>query len=184
MNFRILFLALVPLLTGCAESTPAAESGGMYFDNPKFIEETAIRLSSQHIALQKQLTTAGKSEQLQIPTPDWKKEFDLLVKTNLNAPAFKGLFRVDSIAVSEGYFIVYSALRDNMSIRKFVRTCASNGTTKAVQCLQQDNSLITQQTIEWRLVADSGYYYRGADQIKGVNNLSYAIGGAFKNQTK
>ena len=156
----------------------------MYFDNPKFIEETAMRLGSKHFELQKQLTTAGKSEQIQIPSPDWKKEFDLLAKTNLNAPAFKGLFRVNRIAASDGYVIVYSALRDNMAIRKLVRTCASDGTTRAVQCLQQDHSLITQQTIEWRLVADSGYYYRGADQIKGVNNLTYAIGGAFKNQTK
>ncbi len=179
MDYRILFLALGSVLTGCAESTSTVESEPLYFDNPKFIKETAARLNSQHFALQKQLSTADKTEQIQISQPDWKKEFDLLVKTNLNAPAFKGLFKVDSIAASEGYTMVFTALRDNMPIRKFVTTYSSDGTPLAVQCLQQDHSLITQQTIEWRLVPDSGYYYKGSDRIKGVNNLTYAIGGLF-----
>ena len=179
MDFRVLVLAFVPLLTGCSELSSPSEQDSTYFNNPKFIEETAARLSFDKAALQKQLSTAGKTEQNLVTVPDWPKEFALMAKTNLNAPALKGMFDLDSIPQKSGYKIVYTALRDNMSIRKFIQCCDNSGKTLAVQCLQQEHSLITRQTIEWRLVADSGYYYRGSDQIKGVNDLTYSIAGSF-----
>jgi hypothetical protein len=179
LNLGRFILAFVPLLWSCSGSTKGPEPNAAYFNNPQFIEETAKKLSTGNISFKKLLKTGGKEEQRFIPKPNWSEEFALLAKTNLNAPAFKGLFKIDSIAAPNGYAIVYTAMRDNMPTRKFVRTCTSDGTTQAVQCLQQENSLITQQTIEWRLVPDSGFYYKGSDRIRGVNTLSYSLGGQF-----
>ncbi|RSK43706.1 hypothetical protein [Hymenobacter rigui] len=74
-----------------------------YFDLPGFLEQQSQQLNQQQPAVEKQvLLRDGKQETTRVPKTDWAKELQIFQQADINKPALRGLYAVDSMTLPSG----------------------------------------------------------------------------------
>ncbi|UYZ62408.1 hypothetical protein [Hymenobacter weizhouensis] len=109
---RKLGWAIGGLLALVACSEPAAPAAGSnprplrqagYFPMLRFLEQQAALLNRQRPAVQKQVSLFnGQQETTRLTPPDWTKELQIFQQADINKPALRGQYTVDSAATAEG----------------------------------------------------------------------------------
>ena len=102
---------LLLLLTGCGTPEPVATNGvspaagrtTAYFPVKAYLDAQAARLNQQHPAVTKRVQLRGESpETTRVPQVDWTKELQIFYQADLNKPALRGAYAVDSGTTAGG----------------------------------------------------------------------------------
>jgi hypothetical protein len=79
-----------------ADERPARRPAG-YFDAPALLDAQVKQLQAQHPPLEKQVTLrGGAAETVRLPQPDWADELQLFYQADINKPALRGGYAVQT----------------------------------------------------------------------------------------
>jgi hypothetical protein len=169
-------LALCFLIYACKPETTALKTEA-YFDVPAFFDSEVNRLSISEKQLVKIVRTAQHQDTIRIEKPNWKQEFKLFRKVNLNLPALAGKYSLTSDSANSLCIYTYRLPEGQNGISELVVTQLPNGKTQKLRCSIFETSLLTTHAETWTFVADSGYSYSGYDRINGITANRYEISG-------
>jgi hypothetical protein len=181
---------LLALVSACGTEatgptpTPATRKP-MYFNVKRFLDAQTQDLTRRKPAVEKRvMLRGGQMETTRVPKVDWSKELQIFYQTDINKPALRGAYAVDS--VTEGATLRRTYRRktgvDN-SVEQV--TVVSAAATPAVAqeitaTLTQDNPLffsqkrITMHATNGRLL---DYQVKGVQKLVLFDTLRYSAAG-------
>lgn len=119
--FLLCLLSISTIFTiACNEPTPQTNNTDkIYFDLTKVIQQDINRNSTNKCIEEKTVYIQNQKETKRLDTIDWKEELKPLLECDINKPAWKGQFYVDTIPndVMKDTTLQYRALNDKVSIR-------------------------------------------------------------------
>ncbi|MBT9392921.1 hypothetical protein KLP40_07090 [Hymenobacter sp. NST-14] len=99
-------LAALSLLAACGPGEPAPDPAARrtaYFDVPGLLKAQSSRLDQRRPVVEKQvLLRDGQLETTRVAQTDWTKELQIFQQADINKPALRGLYAVDSVALPGG----------------------------------------------------------------------------------
>lgn len=111
--FGVGVAAFLLALSGCSnpDNLPNSVQTQPYFSLADYFGKEAVRLQQLNPEITKTVTKNGEEERKNIKVTDWEKEFALFIDADINKPAWRNSYRVDSAGSSMTYTSTDSALR-------------------------------------------------------------------------
>jgi len=109
---QFLLYIFITVFISCAPETSVL-SEVQLFDINKFFLAEIEKLEQENKNLDKTIVVKSKSESINIESPNWKKEFQLFLETDISSKTYIDQYKVDTINNS----IQYKALNEKLSIR-------------------------------------------------------------------
>jgi hypothetical protein len=99
--------SLLLLATACGpESAPASKQAGrrpLYFDIKSFLDAQTQDLTRRKPAVEKRvMLRGGQTETTRVPEVEWDKELQIFYQTDINKPALRGAYQIDSVVQEDG----------------------------------------------------------------------------------
>lgn len=116
MNYVILTMCVSVLLLGCSQEKKTIQSP--YFSVPEFISRQATSLHASHTALSRTVAFKDSTETITIATPDWSKELKPFTECDLNLPAWRNGFDIDSTRTNGTLTVRYRAREKRITVRE------------------------------------------------------------------
>ncbi|MBT8196774.1 MAG: hypothetical protein HKO56_01360 [Bacteroidia bacterium] len=116
---RILFyfiLVLFLAFSSCSNSSPVQQEK-YYFDLISYFNTQVDELNNLNPDVHKSITKNGEMEEKTISDIDWQQELMAFVQADINKPAWKSLYEVDTTVVSNGLVIKYAASDEKLTTR-------------------------------------------------------------------
>ncbi len=150
--FYIFILVPIVFMVSCKQEKADISEKGSYFDLKAVVEDDIAYNTKNACAELKQVMVNSIQERKFIANVDWYKELQAILESDINKPAWKGKFLVDTIMgdLSGQYTIQYSAISDKINI-KLLKVSFVNGHLEKIYILKQIQSFIfaSNQTIEY-----------------------------------
>ena len=102
------FCLLLLLLTGCMEQ-PQTVGEARYFDVAGFVDQQVTRLTDQPPLVRKQTALNGRRQERTTRRIDWARELNPFREADLNRPAWRDRYRIDTTTTGAGRRITYVA---------------------------------------------------------------------------
>ncbi|WP_187311660.1 hypothetical protein [Hymenobacter sp. BT188] len=171
-------LGLLALVSACGSEAvgpaPAKETRKpMYFDIKGFLDAQTQELTRRNPAVEKRVELrGGQMETTRVPEVDWSKELQIFYQTDINKPALRGAYAVDSAAKGDTLLRTYSRKTgiDNSVERITVLSAVATPAVarEITATLTQDNPLFFSQK---RVVMHTTDGHLLDYQVKGVQKL-------------
>lgn len=149
-----------------------------YFDCKRYFESIAASLVSDGATLQKTVVADGKSETIDITKPDWKKELAPFLELDINKPAFRGMYDVQTKPNGSSMVTEYVSLDKNHIVQTLRVMQTNDGKVETVQAVcstrnpyhASSDTLLFESTGSYRIKAYSNPTLgsRIAFDIKGL----------------
>ena len=181
MSNKILFSFLCVLISwsifSCKENEPPISSKNkIYFDLTKIIQNDIQYNTTNNCAEEKTVYIQYNKETKKIDTVDWNKELQPLLECDINRPAWKGQFFIDTIPneLMKDTTLEYRALNDKISIRT-LSIIYTNQQIKKISIVKKIKSTLfsTSQIINY--VPTVGFLIRGEQKALFMNAFDLNI---------
>ncbi|MBW3129729.1 hypothetical protein [Hymenobacter profundi] len=172
--------------TGCGSSAEADSPASAttvrpaYFPLKEYLDAQATRLNQQQPPVEKRVTLRGSApETTRVPKIEWDKELQVFYQADINKPALRGAYAVDSTTLPNGTRqILYTRKPgfDNAVVRLTVVRDAS-GVRSVDATLQKNNPLFySEKKLQLRGQAGTldAYQVQGVQKLVLFDTLRYA----------
>ena len=106
-------------LSGCIEGRVPPEKEKFFFDLKGFFEKEASLLNEQKITAEKYLISEKDTQKLILSSLNWEKEFAPFINSDINKPAWKGSYNVDSVLKDQKIqSVIYTSLEKNLPVKQ------------------------------------------------------------------
>lgn len=177
MLSRGIFVVCVVAFTQCStavKETPA------YVDLPDDLREIIADYRIQRIGLHKEMVFDGGKEALDLDTPNWEKELAGLLAVDLNKPAYKGRYQVDSSQSETGVTTIqYAALEPQTDIQ-WVKVLYESGKLTEAYVRKTERTGLYQSEQHFSIKRGEGYAISGTQDIRLKGSLKYHIHGTLR----
>lgn len=157
----------------------------MYFNIKAFLDTQAQELTRRKPAVEKRVELrGGQIETTRVPEVDWSKELQIFYQADINKPALRGAYAVDSVAKGDTLLRTYRRKTgiDNSVERITVLSDAASpeSAQEITATLTQNNPLFFSQkrvvmhTTDGRL---SDYQVKGVQKLVLFDTLRYSAVG-------
>jgi hypothetical protein len=158
-------------LLGSCSKDPAEvyyEDQRYYYDLPSFITKQINNLKERGQWVRKHVTKDGHSHIIERGNIDWNEELDAFLESDINRPAWRGQFKVDSISLERVYVITYKTENKEIPVKNVVVTVDKD--TK--QCLQIS---VDRRTQNFLYSSDQSLFFTTGEgyMMKGKLSVSY-----------
>lgn len=165
-----MYILLICLLCACSKDPAEVyyEDQRFYYDLPSFITKQANNLQSKSQWVRKQVTKDGHSHIIERGDIEWMEELDLFIESDINRPAWRGEFKVDTIRLEREYVITYKTDNKQIPVKNVVVTIDKE--TK--QCLKVT---VDRRTENFLYQSDQSLYFTTGEgyMMKGKLSVSY-----------
>jgi hypothetical protein len=180
MSNKILIfgLALISLsFFSCRENEPPISSENkIYFDLTKIIKDDIRHNTINNCAEEKTVYIQYHKETKKIDTIDWQKELQPLLECDINRPAWKGKFYIDTIPndLMHDTTLQYRALSNKVSIRS-LSIIYANQQIKKIIIEKKIKSVLfsTSQLINY--IPKFGFIIRGEQKALFMTNFDLNV---------
>jgi hypothetical protein len=137
-------------------------------------------LRSKGQRVRKHVTKDGNSHIIERGDIDWEEELDLFIESDINRPAWRGEFKVDTINLEREYVITYKTANAQIPVKNVVVTI-DKGTR---QCLKltvdrrTDNFLYSSDQSLY-FTTGEGYMMKGKLSVSLLFDSEYSIESEF-----
>jgi hypothetical protein len=180
----LLILTLGLVCASCTDVSDQADSS-RYFNISAFFTEYAGQLNEQMIPVQKTIEKDGEREEKFLENPDWRKELEPFKDLNIQRPAFRNEFLIDTLfshSASE-YKITYTAKSKNTEIRKIEISFLHDEIQTLSASKLNDNAVFsTGRNLAWK--RGKGYKISGFLEIGNFYSARYKIEGIYSTVSK
>jgi hypothetical protein len=158
------------LLSSCSKD-PAEiyfEDQRYYYDLPSFIHKQAENLQSKSQWVRKHVTKDGHSHIIERGNINWQEELEAFLDSDINRPAWRGEFKVDTISLERVYVITYKTENKQIPVKNVVITIDKD----TRQCLQVT---IDRRTKNFLYSSDQSMFFTTGEgyMMKGKLSVSY-----------
>jgi len=151
-----------------------------YFPLKEYLDVQVARLNQQQPPVEKHVTLRGSApETARVPKIDWAKELQVFYQADINKPALRGAYAVDSTTLPDGTRrITYTRQPgfDNAVVRLAVVRDAAG--VRAVDATLQQNNPLFYSEKKMQLQGEAGslatYQVRGVQKLVLFDTLRYA----------
>lgn len=156
------------------------ESERFYYDIPSFISKQAKNLNEKGQWVRKHVTKDGHSHIIERGNIDWKEELDAFIESDINRPAWRGEFKVDTISLERVDVITYKTANEQIPVKNVVVTIDKD----TRQCLQvtvdrsTDNFLYSSDQSLF-FTTGEGYMMKGKLSVSFLFDSEYSIESEF-----
>lgn len=172
---KLLAVGLLGSVVGCGASSetaaPASNVRPAYFALKPYLDAQAALLNQRRPAVEKRVVLRdGSPETVRVPQVDWTKELQVFYQADINKPALRGVYTVDSTTTTDGthrYAYTRKPGFDN-AVALLAVTKDASGIREVAATLQQDNPLFYS---EKKLVLQAATGSLVAYQVRGVQKL-------------
>ena len=179
---RPLYIALILFLGSCDQGPAEAyyENQRSYYDLPRFIKKQADNLNEKKQWVRKHVTKDGHSHIIERGNIVWAEELDAFIESDINRPAWRGEFKVDTITLERALVITYKTENEQIPVKNVVVTLDKD--TK--QCIQvtvdrrTENFLYSSKQSLF-FTAGEGYMMKGKLSVSLLFDSEYSIESEF-----
>ncbi len=179
---RPLYILIVILLGSCSKDPAEAyyEDQRFYYDLPSFIVKQANNLNKKQQWVRKHVTKDGHSHIIERGNISWQEELDAFIESDINRPAWRGEFKVDTISLERVYVITYKTENEQIPVKNLVVTIDKD----TRQCLQvtvdrsTDNFLYSSDQSLF-FTTGEGYMMKGKLSVSFLFDSEYSIESEF-----
>lgn len=139
-----------------------------YYDLPAFISKQISNLKSKKQWVRKHVTKDGRSHIIERGDIDWNEELGVFLESDINRPAWRGEFNIDSISLERVFVITYKTENPEIPVKNVVVTVDKD--TK--QCLQIS---VDRRTENFLYSSDQSLFFTTGEGyiMKGKLSVSY-----------
>ena len=91
-----------------------------YYDLPSFINKQAKNLNEKKQWVRKHVTKDGHSHIIERGNIIWEDELDAFLESDINRPAWRGEFTVDTIDLTREFLVTYETENEQIPVKKVV----------------------------------------------------------------
>ncbi|MGB0917173.1 MAG: hypothetical protein ACPGU4_06255 [Flavobacteriales bacterium] len=167
---RPLYIILFLLLGSCNQGPAEAyyEDQRAYYDLPRFFNKQTANLKEKHQWVRKHVTKDGHSHIIERGNIVWEDELDAFLESDINRPAWRGEFSVDTIELTREYLVTYETDNEQIPVKKVVVSIDKD----SKQCLRITVDRLTQNFLYQS--QQSLFYTNGEGyMMKGKLSVSY-----------
>ena len=167
---RFVLIASLTFLCSCSKDPAEVyyENERYYYDLPAFISKQIANLKTKKQWVRKKVTKDGHSHIIERDDIDWNEELDVFMESDINRPAWRGEFKIDSISLERVYVITYKTENEEIPVKNVVITIDKD--TK--QCLQIS---VDRRTENFLYSSDQNLFFTTGEgyMMKGKLSVSY-----------
>lgn len=168
---------LVVCVVAFAQCSTAVKETSAYVNLPNDLREMIADYRSQHFGLHKEMVFDGGQVVLDLDTPNWEKELAGLLSVDLNKPAYKGRYRVDSSQSETGITTIqYAALEPKTDIQ-WVKVLYESGKLTEAYVRKAERTGLYQSEQHFSVKRSEGYDISGTQDVRLKGSLKYHIHG-------
>jgi hypothetical protein len=167
---RFLYIPLICLACSCSKDPAEVyyEDQRYYYDLPSFMSKQAENLQSKGQWVRKHVTKDGHSHIIEHGDVDWKEELDLFIESDINRPAWRGEFKVDTINLEREYVITYKTTNEQIPVKNVVVTIDKD----TRQCLKLT---VDRRTKNFLYTSDQSLYFTTGEGYMMKGKLSVSL---------
>lgn len=185
MNFKTVFFCLgIIFLIACSKEPNSANNTStkqIYFSLKDFFEGEIEKLQSQQIVLHKDAYLNEKVEKKALHEIDWVTEFHSFVNSDINKPAWKDSYRIDSLANKLGQTqLVYTALNPDLRTQEIVVSFGKDVATPVlIRVVNQSQNPIYDSVERLQYEVGKSYSIENEQKIMWMEGDKFKIKGEF-----
>jgi len=178
MTKHLFLIGFLVLLEACDKDPSEIYFEGQlhYFDMPAFMAKQESNLQKKNQWVRKKVTKDGRTHFIECGDIDWKQELDPFMEADINRPAWRGEFKVDTISLERVNVITFKTVNEDIPVKNMVVTI-----DKATgQCLQvtvdrsTDNFLYSSEQKLFFTVGE-GYMVKGDLAVTSLFESEYNV---------
>lgn len=100
----------------CIGDDSRTDVQGIYFDIPAYFHQEVLRLKESNTEIQKTIVSDSGTEEKLIRQPDFNKEFGLFYELDLNTPALRNMYLVDTLSAADTSIVHYTAKDSSLEL--------------------------------------------------------------------
>jgi len=139
-----------------------------YYDLPKFFKAQIDNLKDKDQWVRKHVTKDGHSHIIERGDVDWNEELGVFLDSDINRPAWRGEFKVDTINLEREYVITYKTGNEQIPVKNVVVTIDKQ--TK--QCLKLT---VDRRTENFLYKSDQSLYFTTGEGYIMKGKLSVTL---------
>ena len=177
---RFLYIALVFSFVSCSDLAEVYyENDRYYFDLPTFLNERIANLQKNNQWVRKHVTKDGHEHIIERGDIEWNEELDLFLDSDINRPAWRGEFKVDTIKLEREYVVTYKTENKQIPVKNVVVTIDKD----TRQCLKLT---VDRRTKNFLYQSDQSLYYTTGEGyiMKGKLSINYLFDSEYSIQSE
>lgn len=139
-----------------------------YYDLPKFFEAQIDNLKDKGQWVRKHVTKDGHSHIIERGNIDWTEELGVFLDSDINRPAWRGEFKVDTIKLEREYVITYKTANEQIPVKNVVVTIDRD----SKQCLKLT---VDRHTENFLYESDQSLYFTTGEGYMMKGKLSVTL---------
>jgi len=144
-----------------------------YFSLEDFFLSETSRLAKLAPIVEKKVSRNGDSEEKRVQIDDWKNELALFIDSDINKPAWRNSYRIDSTERSLSYISIDPELRtQKITIDKY-----ESGSVRHIAITNRAGNMLYQTAEKLDYYPDSLYQISKQQQVRFIGDSQYSISG-------
>ncbi len=178
----ILALLLVGFM-GCeaGENTADKAADSAFFDLRSFFTAEIARLEKAQPSIKKEIEINGEKENKTQEGIDFEKELAIFVRADINKPAWRAKYQIDSIMEAQGLkSLRYTAIDSSLKTRSLTIDF-NQAVVERIFILNKTNSPLIQSEQQLTFEPQSGYFIRNKQSLSLSKDSDLTIKAVFVN---
>lgn len=176
-----IFLALLGLIgsSSCTPSNNAKPISGTatpYFSLQDYFLRETDRLTTSAPMVDKTVSRNGISEKKRVQIDDWKNELALFIDADINKPAWRNSYRIDTAKRS----LIYTSVDPQLRTQKITIERQQSGKVTHITIHNRTGNMLYQTAEQLDYYPDSLYRINKRQQIRFIGDSQYLVMGALQ----
>ena len=150
-----------------------------YFDLQTYFEQEIARLAKENPELRKTALNNDHKETKSFSNVDWRKELGIFAESDINKPAWKNSYSIDTVEAAQLQTLIYKAKENSLTTRYISVTETSDHEIKAIEIRNITINNLYASTQVLKYIPGVSYYIIGTQKVKILDKTTYGIIGRF-----
>ncbi len=178
--FIVVLLALLAFRCQWNSTTSTDQSEKIFFDLRAFFEDEIARLQQENPKIKKEIEINGKKEQKTQEQVDFEKELAIFKRSDINKPAWRDKYGVDSVLVAEDLVRVDYVALDSTLKTRLLSIEFENSAVNKVSITNQTSSPLIQSKQQLTFEPKKGYRIANQQDLSLSDDSQLRIVATFK----
>ena len=162
-------------LSGCIDNNNSKLTEKYYFDLKKYFKDQAEKFEIKNISAEKILVNDKDTQQVVINNVDWEVEFAPFINSDINKPALRDSYKIDSIYDQKNLSIIkYLSLDEKQSVSQ-IQIHFRNDIISHVFIESSTSNYVYNSAQVLSFIPDKGYTIEGEQDIVIGSDMHYRI---------
>lgn len=162
-------------LSSCFERNKNVETEKFYFDLSGFFKTEAEKLNEKKFFAEKYLINDNDTQKLILKNISWEEELAPFINSDINKPAWKGSYKIDSISEDQKLkFVSYKSLETNLPVKE-IQVHFNNKEVSHLYIENATNNYVYNSARVLSYNAGTGFSIEGEQDIFLGKDLHYKV---------